>query len=53
MAYGSLATTGGGMGLAGLAFGQVWLVAGAFALVLLGVLLVRATFRRDRTPHDL
>jgi hypothetical protein len=52
MAYGSLAQTGTGLSLAGFALGQVWLVAAAFALTLLGAALVRLTFRRGKGPGD-
>jgi hypothetical protein len=38
--------------LAGLAFGQVWLVSAAFGLTLLGAGIVRVSFRRGKTPSD-
>lgn len=53
MAYGSLAPTGTGLSLAGLALGQVWLVAAALLLPLLGAVLVRCTFRRGKNPGEV
>lgn len=52
MTYDELATTGSGLSLFGIAVGQTWLVAAAFALTLGGALLVRATFRRGRSAHE-
>ncbi|MEE1927008.1 hypothetical protein V1J52_02230 [Streptomyces sp. TRM 70351] len=53
MSYGSLATTGTGLSLAGVAFGQVWLLCAVLACVLLGAALVRTGFRRGKGPGDL
>ncbi|MGD9485301.1 hypothetical protein WDH52_18970 [Streptomyces sp. TRM70308] len=53
MNYGEIAATGGGLSLFGLAFGQVWLVVLACAVVLAGALLVRVTFRRGKRADQL
>ncbi|UED85373.1 hypothetical protein [Streptomyces profundus] len=53
MAYHSLAPTGAGLALGGIALGQVWFVVGALALVLAGALLVRTTFRRGKSAHEV
>lgn len=50
--YGSLAGTGATLSLAGIAFGQIWLVAGIVTIVGVGALVIRARFRRGRTPQD-
>ncbi|GAA4806474.1 hypothetical protein [Streptomyces ziwulingensis] len=50
--YGELATTGSGLSLFGLATGQTWLVAAAFALTLGGALLIRLTFRRGKGADE-
>lgn len=53
MTYGSLAGTGAGLSLAGVALGQVWLVGAAFALCLVGAGIVRLGFRRGKGPGDV
>ncbi|MEW9548246.1 hypothetical protein [Nonomuraea sp. NPDC050783] len=50
MPYGSLAGYGGGVALAALAGGHLWLVGLCVAVVLTAALLVRARFRRGRCP---
>ncbi|MEV4564523.1 hypothetical protein AB0K12_12210 [Nonomuraea sp. NPDC049419] len=50
MAYGSLAGYGGGVAVAALAGGHPWLVALCASIALGTAFLVRARFRRDRTP---
>jgi ABC-type Mn2+/Zn2+ transport system permease subunit len=51
--YGGLASTGlGTITIGALVISQVWLVVGAFTLVIIGALLVRYTFRRNKTPKD-
>lgn len=53
--YGSgLAYTGlGTITIGGLVFDQVWLVAIAVSLVVVGALLVRFGFRRGKTAKDI
>ncbi|MEV8246128.1 hypothetical protein ACFWJV_25500 [Streptomyces rochei] len=53
MTYDELATTGSGLSLFGIALGQTWLVAVAFALTLAGALLVRVTFRRGKGADEV
>ncbi|GAA4959548.1 hypothetical protein GCM10023205_23200 [Yinghuangia aomiensis] len=50
MPYGSVSAPGGVLAATGLATGQVWLVVVSLLLVLAGVLLVRLSFRRGRSP---
>jgi hypothetical protein len=50
--YGSLAGTGAALSLWGIAYGQIWLVASTVTLVGIGALVIRARFRRGRTPQD-
>ncbi|WP_416976668.1 hypothetical protein [Streptomyces sp. T028] len=53
MHYGSLAATGASLTIGGIVLDQVWLVGLAVALVVGGALLVRAGFRRGKTPQDI
>jgi membrane protein implicated in regulation of membrane protease activity len=50
--YGQLAGTGAAFSLAGVAFGQIYLVAISFAVVGVAALVIRVRFRRGRTPQD-
>ncbi|MCK2220226.1 hypothetical protein MF672_041470 [Actinomadura sp. ATCC 31491] len=50
MAYGSLVGYGGGVALAALAGGHLWLVGLCASVVLAAALLIRARFRRGRGP---
>jgi len=52
MHYGQLATSGVAFTVLGVAIGQAWLVALTLGVVLTAALVVRARFRRGRTPHD-
>lgn len=52
MHYGQLAATGAAMSIFGIAFGQVWIPAGVLILVGGTALVIRARFRRGRTPGD-
>lgn len=52
MQYGSLAGTGAALSLWGIAFGQLWLVAGIVTVTGITALVIRARFRRGRTPGD-
>lgn len=53
MHYGSLASTGATLTIGGVVLNQMWLVAAAAGLVLIGALLIRVTFRRGKTPQDI
>ncbi|MFC5828168.1 hypothetical protein [Nonomuraea insulae] len=50
MSYGSLAGFGGGVAVAALSGGHLWLVGLCVSLVLTAALLVRFGFRRGRGP---
>ncbi|MDT0265006.1 hypothetical protein RM844_01750 [Streptomyces sp. DSM 44915] len=50
MPYGSVGGSGGALAATGMATGQLWLTVASVALVLLGVGLVRLSFRRGRGP---
>lgn len=50
--YGSLAGTGAVLSLWGVAYGQLWLVATTVTIVGIAALVIRARFRRGRTPQD-
>ncbi|GAA3694305.1 hypothetical protein GCM10022224_069810 [Nonomuraea antimicrobica] len=50
MAYGSLAGFGGGVAVAALAGGHLWLAGLCLALALGAAFLVRSRFRRGRGP---
>lgn len=50
MEYGkSLPMTGGGITIAGIFIGQLWLLAAVIALVAVGAVLIRVSFRRGKT----
>jgi hypothetical protein len=51
-AYGRLAATGGGISVAGMAIDQLWMVAAATGLVVVGAVLIRFGFRRERQVGD-
>jgi hypothetical protein len=51
--YGSLAHTGVGLTIAGVVLDQTWLITASVALVVLGALVVRVTFRRNRTVDSI
>lgn len=54
MDYGkTLPMTGTGIVLGGVVIDQVWLVAGAVGLMLVGVVLIRLGFRRGKSPRDV
>jgi hypothetical protein len=51
--YGGLAYTGlGSIAIGSLVINQVWLVVLAFALIVLGAILIRRTFRHNKAPRD-
>jgi len=52
MSYGTLAQTGAGVTILGLAIGQLWMLAAV--LILVGAIAVgsRFLFRPDRRPQD-
>lgn len=52
MHYGQLAGTGAALSLAGIAFGQIWLVAAIVITVGVAALVIRRRFRRGRNPQD-
>jgi hypothetical protein len=47
-----LAQTGATLSLAGIAFGQIWLVAAILIIVGTTALIIRKRFRRGQTPGD-
>lgn len=53
MHYGSLAATGATITIGGIVFDQLRLVAIAAGLIIAGALLIRAGFRRGKTPSDI
>jgi hypothetical protein len=51
--YGSLASTGATLTIGGIVFDQIWLIAAAFGLVLIGALCIRLGFRRGKNPGQI
>ncbi|MFI1170826.1 hypothetical protein [Streptomyces melanogenes] len=53
MNYGSLASTGVTLTIGGIVLDQVWLIALAAGLVVMGAVVIRLGFRRGKTPRDI
>jgi hypothetical protein len=53
MSHGQLATAGVALSVAGIALGQLWLVAGVLLFVSAIAFVIRYSFRRGRTPEDI
>jgi hypothetical protein len=52
MHYGQSATAGTALGAAGIALGQLWLVAAIVAIIAFAAFVIRYRFRRGRSPLE-